>query len=169
MDKAAGRKRRLTGILGIVAAIVYALGIGFSLVQHGTFDRIWHDLVVRPSGPFGGRFILQPVVATIVAFVAGVADARAGRQPYFWRVAHDKEGRWDHLVEAAGALANVLFMAVILDTLYQLVVLRTFHWFETILVAILLAFVPYLIVRDPAARLAGLFVEKEQTRQEKAQ
>lgn len=141
--------------------------MAFSLVQHGTFGRIWHDLVVRPAGPFGSRFILQPITATILAFLSGVADAKAGRLPCFQRVAQGKEGRWDRLVEAADALANVLFMAVILDTLYQLFVMKTFYWFEMILIAILLAFVPYLIVRGPASRLARLFVARRRTHMHK--
>lgn len=113
------------------------------------------------------RFTVILGVATIVAFISGVADARAGRQPYFWRIAHDKEGRWDRFMEAADALANVLFMAIILDTLYQLLVMKTFYWFETILVALLLAFVPYLVVRDPASRLARLFVARQRAHERK--
>lgn len=160
-DRPTRRRLTVTTVLGAVAFLVFTVGVTVSLVQRGSFDRIFEDIVVRPSGPFGVRFIVQPLVAIIIAFLHGVADAKAGRQPYFWSAAHDKNTRWDELMEGLRAVANVLFLAIIFDTIYQLVVLKTFYWFETILVAALLAFVPYLIVRGPAARLARLFVQHE--------
>ena len=41
-----------------------------------------------------------------------------------------------------------------MDVIYQLVVLKTFYPGEAVIVAIVLAFVPYLILRGPIARIA---------------
>ena len=41
-----------------------------------------------------------------------------------------------------------------MDAIYQYVVLKTFYPGEMVIIAILLAFVPYLILRGPMARLA---------------
>lgn len=153
-DHVSKKKFSATAILAGLATAVFLFGVTFSMIQQGSFERIWQDMVVRPAGPFGTRFILQPLVAASIALIDGIADAKAGRQPYFWRITHDKEGRWDRLMEGLRAVANVLSIAVILDTLYQLVVMRTFFWFETVLVAILLAFVPYMLMRGVVERLA---------------
>jgi hypothetical protein len=45
-------------------------------------------------------------------------------------------------------------VALILDTVYQLMELESFYPGEAILIALLLAFAPYLLVRGPAARVA---------------
>lgn len=153
-----GKKPGITSILAIVAGAAFALGVVVSLVQYGSFGRIWHDIVIRPSGPFGLRFFLQPLVAAMIAVIDGIRDARADRPRNFWALHHDGQARWDLFTDALRAVANVVFLAVILDTAYQLVITRTFYPFETILVALLLAVLPYLLVRGPAGWLAGHFI-----------
>ena len=44
--------------------------------------RFWDQLIAQPSGPLAFRFILQPVMATILAVLDGLKDARTGRSPY---------------------------------------------------------------------------------------
>ena len=41
--------------------------------------------------------------------------------------------------------------------IYEFIVLKTFYPGETLIVAILFAFVPYLLIRGPAARIARLW------------
>jgi hypothetical protein len=48
--------------------------------------RQWADLLARPSGPVGFRFLLQPIMAILAAFKDGLEDARTGRSPYLWTV-----------------------------------------------------------------------------------
>lgn len=157
------RKLSLAAMLAAAAATVFVFGIAYSLVQQGSFVRIWNDIVVRPSGPFGGRFILQPIMASIIAIGDGIADARAGRPPYYWAIRHYADGRNERLFEGLKAVGNVISIAVILDTVYQIAVMRSFYWFETILVAGLLAFLPYLVVRGLADRAARRFVGRPKT------
>jgi hypothetical protein len=70
----------------IVASILVLIVLG--VVRHGvsipTFRRIWYDLVERTDAPMRFRFILQPLMAAIVAVRAGINDAGTGRSPYFW-------------------------------------------------------------------------------------
>lgn len=152
------KKLDVSRVLAGLALIVFLLGIFYSLFQKGSFERIWDDIIVRPGGPFGFRFILQPIMAAIIASRDGIADAKAGRKPYFWLVSHEQDKRWDRLREGLGAVANVISIAIIFDTIYQIIVLKTFYWFETVLVTLLLAFLPYLILRGLVARLAKRFV-----------
>jgi hypothetical protein len=41
-----------------------------------------------------------------------------------------------------------------MDTVYQIIVLKRFYPTEAVGIAVLLAFVPYLVIRGPVARLA---------------
>ena len=70
-------------VVGLIVAFLVAGAVtyGFSAEVR---DRVWHDLLERPSHLFRFRFILQPVMAGIAALHDGMADARLGRSPYLW-------------------------------------------------------------------------------------
>jgi hypothetical protein len=48
-----------------------------------------------------------------------------------------------------------------MDTVYQLIVLKAFYPAEAVIVALALAFVPYLLLRGPVARIARLWRRKD--------
>ncbi len=52
------------------------------------------------------------------------------------------------------SVGKVFILAIVLDIAYQLYVLHFFYPFETLVVAILLAIIPYLILRGLVTRLA---------------
>src|SRR5437773_7771 len=116
--------------------------------------RGWMNLVDRVGGPMTFRIILQPAMATLLAVRAGLKDAREGRPPYLWTVLTDPEQRADLLREGWKAIARVFLLAVIMDVIYQWIVLRWIYPGELLLVAVLLAVVPYLLVRGPVNRIA---------------
>ena len=118
--------------------------------------RIWADILGRFGGPMSFRLVLQPTIAVILAVRAGLHDARTGRPAYGWAVLTDPLHRRDLLREGWKAIAKVFVMAVIIDVVYQLLVLRGIYPFEALLVAFLLACVPYLLVRGPVNRLMRL-------------
>lgn len=117
-------------------------------------QRFWEDLVARPSGPLALRFLLQPVMATLFAIRDGIKDARDGRSPYFWTVLSKPDERRARLREGLKSTGKIMVLAVVLDAIYQFIELGTFYPFEAVVVAIVLAFVPYLLIRGPAARIA---------------
>ena len=45
-----------------------------------------------------------------------------------------------------------------MDAIYQVIVLRQFYPAEAVIVALLFAFVPYVIIRGPALRIARRWV-----------
>jgi len=118
--------------------------------------RIWADLMGRVDGPMSFRLVLQPAVAVILAVRAGLHDARTGRPAYGWAVFTDPLHRRDLLREGWKAIAKVFVMAVVIDVGYQLLVLRAIYPFEALVIAFLLACVPYLLVRGPVNRLMRL-------------
>ena len=145
----------------LLAQVVWALVILFFLAGVAWYGlsgevlmRIWQNLVERPGGPMTFRVILQPIMATVAAALAGVRDARAGRSPYFWSILRNPEQRGPRLQEGMVATARIILLGLVMDVIYQIVVFDTFHPAEAAIVALLLAFVPYLLLRGPVARIA---------------
>jgi hypothetical protein len=118
------------------------------------FTRIWHGLLGRVGGPMTFRLILQPLMAGLLALLAGLKDAREGRPPYLWTILTDPKQRAGLLREGWAAIARVFFLAMIMDIIYQLIVQRWVYPGEVVIVAFLLAIVPYLLIRGPVTRLA---------------
>ena len=121
-------------------------------------ERIWTNIAQRPDGPLALRFYLQPTIAAILAIRDGMKDARSGQTPYFWAIVFRPEQRAERLREGLKAVTKVMIIAVILDAIYQWKVLGTFYPGEAVLVAFLLAYIPYLLIRGPAARIARHFI-----------
>ncbi len=116
--------------------------------------RVWTDLMGRVSGPMTFRLILQPVMALIFAVRDGRKDARENRPPYFRTLINDPAQRHPLLLEGFKAVGRVLVLGVVMDVIYQFIVFRWFYPLEALLVALILAFLPYLLMRGPANRLA---------------
>jgi hypothetical protein len=140
----------------VVVSILVLIVVG--VVLHGIsipiFERIWFDLVARSNAPMRFRFILQPLMAAIVAIRAGLKDARAGNSPYFWTMVSNPRERIRRLNEGLNTTARIILLGLVMDTLYQAIVLRRYYPGEAVIVSLLFAFVPYVIMRGPAARIA---------------
>jgi hypothetical protein len=115
--------------------------------------RALTNIGARVGGPMTFRIILQPLMAALLAVRAGLKDAQVGRPPYFWTVLSDPGQRADLIHEGWKSIARVFVLAIIMDVIYQLIVLRWVYPLELILIAILLAVVPYLLIRGPVNRL----------------
>ena len=124
--------------------------------------RILMNVTDRVGGPMTFRIVLQPMMAALLAIIAGVKDARTGRPPYFWTILTDPGQRADLVREGWKSIARVFFLAIIMDVIYQVIVLRWVYPFEVILVAILLAVVPYLLIRGPVNRLMSRLLRKRE-------
>jgi hypothetical protein len=93
-------------------------------------------------------------MAAFLAIRAGLADAKAGKRPYFWSLVQDREHRADRLKEGWKSVGRVFMLALLLDVIYQIIFLRFVYPGEAIIVAFVLAIVPYLILRGLTTRLA---------------
>jgi hypothetical protein len=119
------------------------------------FARVAHNMVERVTGPMKFRLLLQPAMATFFAIRDGLKDARECNPPYFWGLFTDKDERASMLKNGWKSIGKVFTLAVVLDVVYQLIEHR---WKvspgEAVLVAIILAIVPYLVIRGPVNRIA---------------
>ena len=142
---------------GLIAFGVVALLMGlYALItEPGALHRFWSDIVSRPDGPMSFRFLLQPVMATLAAWKDGKRDAATGRSPYFWTVLTDPTRRGPRLREGGLATGKILALGVLMDLIYQVIVLKHFYAMEALVVALVLAFVPYLLLRGPFARITA--------------
>lgn len=155
MADTASRSQKLVARIAISAiAILIALALltyGFSAEAH---RRLWQDIFDRPGGPMSFRFILQPLMAAIAAFHDGAKDARLGRAPYLTRLVSGSGDRSDLLGEAVISTGRILLLGLVMDGIYQFVVLKTFYPGEMVVITLALALVPYLLLRGPFSRLA---------------
>jgi hypothetical protein len=171
-----GANPQALGLLGKLVIAIAILLVAAGALWHGvtlrSSHRIWSNLVERPSEPMSLRFVLQPLMAVIAAIGDGLEDARSGRSPYFWTMMHDPQERIGRLNEGLNATARIILLGVAMDVIYQAMVLRTFYPVEALIIALLLAFVPYLIVRGLVVRLGQsrfggpLKMEGDMSRQE---
>jgi hypothetical protein len=120
--------------------------------------RVWQNLLDRPGGPMAFRFILQPVMATIVACLDGIRDARTGRTPFFEAMLTSPDKRAGRLHEAVIATARIILLGLVMDTVYQFIEFTTFHPAEAAKITLLLAFVPYVALRGIFSRIARWWI-----------
>jgi hypothetical protein len=116
------------------------------------------DLPKRLTGPGRFRFVLQPSIATLLGIRSGVADARAGRPPYLLGLATDRQRRGELAREGFAAVANLLLMGVLLDAVFQWVILGVSHPGAALVVGPVLITAPYAVARalsNRAARWSG--------------
>jgi hypothetical protein len=119
------------------------------------FSRVVEDLVGRVSGPMKFRLILQPVMAAFFAIRSGLKDAKENKPPYFWAMFTNPESRGDMMRDGWKSVSRVFILGIIMDSIYQFIVFRWFYPVEALLVALILAFIPYLLIRGPVNRIAS--------------
>ncbi len=126
--------------------------------------RGWEELIGRDAGPLHARLLFQPLVASLLAIRSGLRDARERRPVFFWTVVLDPTQRRE-LVRHGGQDVGKLFItAVILDVIYQLIVLHWFYPVQTLIVATALAIMPYLVFRGLTNRIAARIRPLPETR-----
>ncbi len=112
------------------------------------------NLAARVGGPMTFRIILQPLMASLFAFRDGLKDAREDRPPFLWTLVTDPSQRVDLMRQGWKGVGRVFILAIVMDVIYQLIVIGWIYPLETITVAVLLAVVPYLLLRGPVNRVA---------------
>ena len=160
-------ERATTGLTPLarlaLALIIVFLVIGFYWYGFDaeTRNRMWEQLLERPTDKMKFRFFLQPVMSAIAAFRDAVHDAKTGRAPYFWSLLTDPADRVERLGEGLVSTARVILLGLAMDIAYQWLVLGTFFPGEAVIVALALAFLPYVLLRGPFGRLARMWVRPD--------
>ncbi len=120
------------------------------------WQRFIENLFARLDGPLHFRLMVQPLVASTFAVIDGVKDAKMGKPAYFWAMLSSPEHRKELIKIGWKRVGKIFVFAVILDVVYQL---KVSHWIypgETLIVAFVLAIMPYVLLRGPINRLLQL-------------
>lgn len=149
------QRLRLLPKLIIVCMIVLVItGVAWHGITLTIIERVWRQLLQRPGEPMTFRFVLQPTMAAIAAIRDGGRDARMGRSPYFQSMLREPGQRIGRLNEGLNATARIILLGLVMDAVYQVYVLNRFYPVEAVIIALVLAFVPYLILRGIVHRIA---------------
>jgi hypothetical protein len=96
----------------------------------------------------------MPTVVTILAIRTGLKDAREGEPAFLWGVFAYPAERRRRLHSARLDIGRIFVVALMLDTVYQLLFLRAFHVVQVLIVAKVCAILPYVVFRGVSNRLA---------------
>ena len=118
------------------------------------FARGWENLVGRWGGPMSFRFLIQPAVAILFAIRAGLKDARQNEPPFLWAVLSNPGSRQERLRQVWKDVGTVFIVALILDSIYQVIVHAGIFTLELLITATVLALVPYVVSRGLVTRIA---------------
>ena len=116
--------------------------------------RGWENLIGRSDGPMNFRLFIQPAVAIFFAIRAGLRDARNGQPPFLWAVFSNPDQRHELLRQGWKDVGTVFIVALILDSIYQVIVHSGIYTLELLITATILAIVPYAMIRGLVTRLA---------------
>jgi hypothetical protein len=120
---------------------------------HDFLARTGEMLLGRTTGPLTLRLILQPSMAAIFAIRAAIKDARDGRSRFVLRGLFDRTERREMVRAAMKDVGKIFLIAMALDVVYQI---KVFHWvypLQIVIVAVVLAIVPYILIRGIVTRL----------------
>ncbi len=117
-------------------------------------NRGIEQLLGRASGPLHFRLVLQPIVAVLLAIRAGLKDAREGRPIFLWTFVADPASRRQLAQSGWKDIGKVCILAFVLDVVYQVMVLHTFYPVQTVIVVLVVAVLPYSLLRGPVTRIA---------------
>jgi hypothetical protein len=117
-------------------------------------------LVGRFGGPLNFRLFVMPAVVIILAILAHLRDVREGRPTVVWAFFKDAAKRRRLLRSGIKDFGKVFIVACVLDTIYQIWVLKSFYPGELLVVAVVCAIVPYCLVRGPITRIARMLYRK---------
>lgn len=122
--------------------------------------RRGEHLVGRLGGPLNFRLVVMPLVVTILAIRAHLTDIREGRPTVLGAFFSDPTKRRRLLRSGLKDIGKVFIVACVLDTTYQILVLRSFYPGEVLIVASVCAVVPYVLIRGLVLRSARLLYRK---------
>jgi hypothetical protein len=120
----------------------------------GSFlGNYWTDFIDRFDGPLHFRLFVQPMMAILFAVRDGSRDTRAGRGAYLWSLVFDPAQRRYLLESGWKGISKVFVLALALDVVYQLIVWHGLKPLQGLMTAIVLAVLPYAVLRGPVNRL----------------
>ena len=120
------------------------------------FANYLGDYIARFDGPLHFRFIMQPLMAILLAVRDGTRDAHEGRSAYLWTLLSDPAQRRYLLADGWKGISRIFILAYALDVIYTVIEWHRLKPLESLLTAVILAVIPYVLLRGPINRLVRL-------------
>ena len=131
-------------------------------ILNDVFSRGSDQLVGRITGPLNIRLPLTPAMAAFFAIRDGVRNARSGQPIFFWHAVTHPEERTARLRAGWSSLKRVILLGFVIDLIYQMYVFRAYYVFQTAILVLALAIIPYIFIRGVSTRIAMLFLRKRE-------
>ncbi len=154
------RDRRLTLLLLLLtctAVVVSAPAALRAALARGELylftSSLFGDIPLRLAGPGRFRFLVQPLVATLLGARDGRADARAGRASYLAEIFTSRARRRATLRGSLTSIANLVLMAILFDFVFQWVILGIAYPGAAFVVGPVLICAPYVLARTVMHRV----------------
>src|SRR5579872_429922 len=119
-------------------------------------DRSLPTHLARPGGAADGTDVvpLHPPAADGSShrdhrWTQGRTDFRS---PFVRALLFEPQHRIPRLIEAFNAIARIILLGLVMDVIYQLIAFHRFYPAEAVIIALLLAVVPYLVLRGLITR-----------------
>ncbi len=100
------------------------------------------------------RLLMQPGVAIFFAVRAGLRDARLGKPSILCDLLSDPMTRQERLRQVWKDVGTVFIVALVLDSIYQVIVQGGIFALELLITAAVLALVPYVVARGLCTMIA---------------
>ena len=147
----------------VTAAVVVMLIAALPSAIRDTFEtgRVYlfswqflEELPQRFTGPGRFRFVLQPLVAILLGWREGRADARAGRPPYLYGLLVIGGKRKEMVRSGWSTVRDLLAIGILLDAVAQFLIYRQVHPGAALVIGPVLVTLPYATSRALTNRVA---------------
>jgi len=122
-------------------------------IMNFSFSHLSESLMGRTLGPLSFRFFLQPIVGILLGMRAGFRDSENGRTPYLFAFFTEHATRQENLTSGWKDIRKLFILAITLDVVYQLIIFRWIYLGQALIIAIVLAVIPYTLTRGFSNRI----------------
>lgn len=118
------------------------------------FSEQWlTDMGLRLTGPMALRFVVQPIVATLLGIRDGLRDAKAGEPPFIYDIVMSPKDRKRQAASGWKGIGKGVIVGVVLDAVIQFLMLGTVYPGAALIVGIGLMGLPYSVARGITNRV----------------
>ncbi len=116
-------------------------------------QTIVERVIARVTGPLSMRFMLQPVMATLLGIRDGRLDAKAGNPPFVMEFLFHPADRKKALRSALKSLLMPIVLGSVLDAVAQYLIFHQVRPFWAVVIGTLLMGLPYSAARGLTNRI----------------
>ncbi len=130
-------------------------------------QTIVERVIARVTGPLSMRFMLQPLMATMLGIRDGRLDAKAGNPPFVMEVLFHPADRKKALRSALKSLLTPIVLGSVLDAVAQYLIFHQVRPFWALVVGTLVIGLPYSAARGLTNRIVtGMMKRHEEVVQQ---